>query len=133
MVPGSESASTDAADDAKREFFHSLMDELNPSPEQVKKIIEFTDVKQSDDGLACTNMTGMFDNLEAISNDTDAKLNRLDEMVSMKNFCLESEVKELHRILTGKQIAKFIIWVDKNPACMQLLEALWPHLVTETD
>ena len=26
------------------------------------------------------------------------------------------------------QIAKFIVWIDQNPACMHMLEMIWPHI-----
>ena len=96
----------------------SLMDELQPTPEQVADYVRMSDANEG----------GLFDGLKKISEDADRKLNRLEELVSNNNLGLESEMRELHKIFNPKQIAKFVIWVDKNPACMQLLEALWPHL-----
>lgn len=96
----------------------SLMDQLQPTPEQVDDHVRMSDANEG----------GLFDGLQKISEEADRKLNRLEELVSNNNLSLESEMRELHKIFNPKQIAKFVIWVDKNPACMQLLEALWPHL-----
>ena len=96
----------------------SLMNELQPTTEQIDDYVRMSDANEG----------GLFDGLQKISEEADRKLNRLEELVSNNNLSLESEMKELNKIFTPKQIAKFVIWVDKNPACMQLLEALWPHL-----
>lgn len=105
-------------------LFSSLMEELQPTEEQLQFLIEGVDGPSS----SSEGKSGLFDKLERVASETDQKLNRLEEIISSKNTSLEAEVRETNRILSGKQIAKFIIWVDKNPACMQLLEALWPHL-----
>jgi hypothetical protein len=38
----------------------------------------------------------------------------------------------IQSVLSPRQIAKFILWIDKNPAVMQMLEALWPHVTPTT-
>lgn len=101
-----------------KSLHQSLMEELQPTPEQVEDHVRMSDANEG----------GLFDGLQKIAEEADRKLNRLEELVSNNNLGLESEMRELHKIFTPKQIAKFVIWVDKNPACMQLLEALWPHL-----
>jgi hypothetical protein len=57
-------------------------------------------------------------------------LDRLVEIICNKNNSLDSEMANIQSILSARQIAKFILWIDQNPACMQLLEALWPHLAS---
>ena len=37
-------------------------------------------------------------------------------------------MNNIQSILSARQIAKFILWIDHNPVCMQMLEALWPHI-----
>lgn len=134
----------DEGDEKLRALFQSLVAELKPSRDQIKKLIHLTDEVtsieasenaseaplSSSSSSSTSAAAGLFVKLETISNDTDAKLNRLEELVSNKNSSLQSEVKEIQEIMSAKQIAKFVIWVDKNPACMQLLEALWPHLTS---
>ena len=133
----------DEGDEKLRALFQSLVAELKPSRDQIKKLIQLTDevtsieasenaseAPLSSSSSSTSAAAGLFVKLETISNDTDAKLNRLEELVSNKNSSLQSEVKEIQEIMSAKQIAKFVIWVDKNPACMQLLEALWPHLTS---
>lgn len=101
--------------DLVKGLHHSLMKEMQPTPEQIEEY-----GKMSDGGL--------FDCLRRISVESDQKLNRLEELIVNNEVSLESEMRELLKIFNPKQIAKFIVWVDNNPACMQLLEALWPHL-----
>jgi hypothetical protein len=55
---------------------------------------------------------------------------RLEELVSDRNESLDQEMSEVQRILNPLQIAKFVLWIDENPVCMQMLEALWPHFAT---
>lgn len=52
-------------------------------------------------------------------------LQRLQELVNSKNETLDNEMKEVQSLLSARQVAKFILWIDQNPACMQLFEALW--------
>ena len=55
----------------------------------------------------------------------------LDKLVSLiynKNDSLDSEMNNIQTVLSARQIAKFILWIDQNPVCMQMLEALWPHI-----
>lgn len=37
-------------------------------------------------------------------------------------------MEEVSKILTATQVAKFILWIDQNPACIEMLETLWPHI-----
>ena len=92
-----------------------LMNELQPSPEQME-------------GYRLIKQEKLFECFVKTSEDAAKMLRRLEELISNDELSLEAEMRELHKILHPKQIAKFIVWVDKNPVCMQLLEALWPHL-----
>jgi hypothetical protein len=112
-------------------LFQSLLDELRPTSEQIQKLIELSDVGKASGSEGYE--VGLFDYLENISNDADTKLNHLEQLVMNNTACLETQMRELHGIFSVKQIAKFVIWVDKNPACMQLLEALWPHLTDNVE
>ena len=101
--------------DLVKSLHTSLMNELQPSPEQVE-------------GYRQIKREKLFECLKKTSEEAVEKLNRLEELISNDELSLESEMRELHKIFHPKQIAKFIVWVDNNPVCMQLLEALWPHL-----
>lgn len=65
--------------------------------------------------------------------DSEAMLQRLDELLSEKNKALDHEMSEIQHILSASQIAKFLVWINDNPAVMQMLEALWPHVTAEID
>jgi hypothetical protein len=31
-------------------------------------------------------------------------------------------------VISTSQVARFILWIEKNPATMQMLEMIWPHI-----
>jgi hypothetical protein len=47
-------------------------------------------------------------------------IDRLAELVSNKNESLDQEMAEVQRILSPTQIAKFLLWIDKNPVVLQV-------------
>jgi len=49
----------------------------------------------------------------------------LQRKMERKNQALGEEMKELQKILTPSQLAKFILWVHNNPASMAMLDKLW--------
>lgn len=49
----------------------------------------------------------------------------LKDKMEKKNSALSEEMRELRKILTPVQLAKFIIWVNENTTSMALLEKLW--------
>mmetsp|Transcript_10742 Transcript_10742/g.18971 ORF Transcript_10742/g.18971 Transcript_10742/m.18971 type:complete len:271 (-) Transcript_10742:47-859(-) len=49
----------------------------------------------------------------------------LKRRMERKNQALGEEMKELQKILTPAQLAKFILWVNNNPASMAMLDKLW--------
>ncbi len=55
-------------------------------------------------------------------------LTDLRESVTSKNESLDTDMEELQRILTPKQTLRFILWVDNNPACMNMLNKLWANM-----
>lgn len=101
--------------DLVKSLHSSLMNEIQPSPDQFN-------------GYRLINQEKLYECLQKTSVEAEKKLSRLEELISNDELSLETEMRELHKIFHPKQIAKFIVWVDKNPLCMQLLEALWPHL-----
>jgi hypothetical protein len=90
---------------------------IQPSAEQRKLMIAFgqtqgdvlTEVR--DASIAC-----------------DTLLDRLKEIICHKNLSMDNEISSIQTIMSSRQTAKFILWIDQNPACMQMLEQLWPHL-----
>ena len=66
--------------------------------------------------------------IHSVTENCDQKLDRIVEIICNKNDCLDNEMNSIQSILSPRQIAKFIIWIDQNPVCMQMLEALWPHM-----
>jgi len=53
---------------------------------------------------------------------------QLVDLIYNKNDSLDNEMNNIQTILSARQIAKFILWIDNNPICMQMLESLWPHI-----
>lgn len=100
------------------DLYSGLLASLQLSSEQVRKV----------DDLANSEI---LPELNSASERSDAMLGRLSELVSEKNDSLDSEMNELGKILSARQIAKFILWIDQNPVCMQMLEALWPHMTSK--
>jgi len=38
---------------------------------------------------------------------------------------LETEFNSVRAILTPTQVAKFVVWISRNGACMHMLNELW--------
>jgi hypothetical protein len=49
----------------------------------------------------------------------------LKRRMERKNQALGEEMKELQKILSPVQLAKFILWVNSNPASVAMLDKLW--------
>ena len=45
-----------------------------------------------------------------------------------KNETLESEMNTFTHLLTPTQVAKFIVWIKNNSACMTMLNQLWDKM-----
>mmetsp|Transcript_35469 Transcript_35469/g.56738 ORF Transcript_35469/g.56738 Transcript_35469/m.56738 type:complete len:267 (-) Transcript_35469:2207-3007(-) len=59
---------------------------------------------------------------------TTRECDDLKRRMERKNQALGEEMKELQKILTPVQLAKFILWVNNNPASMAMLDKLWSPL-----
>eukprot|EP01038_Epipyxis_sp_PR26KG_P014704 gene14704-19762_t len=102
------------------ELWFSLLDTLKPTPEQQRQLISFTSPTDP--------LHDPFKEVKLVTDNCNKMLDRLVDIICNKNDSLDNEMANLQTILSARQIAKFILWIDQNPACMQMLEALWPHL-----
>jgi hypothetical protein len=90
------------------ELWLSLIDELKISMEQLQQFAS----------LLCSDKR--FAELNSTSQSSDKMIDRLAELVSNKNESLDQEMAEVQRILSPTQIAKFLLWIDKNPVVLQV-------------
>jgi hypothetical protein len=97
----------------------SIMQEIKPTPEQNRLMVSYT---TDNDGV------DPFEAINDVTKTCNGMLDRLVEIICNKNNSLDTEMSNIQAILSARQIAKFILWIDQNPACMQMLEALWPHI-----
>jgi hypothetical protein len=106
------------------DLWRNLLQEVQPDAEQRKLMISYTTADES----------GMdpFDEIQQATEECNQILDRIVEIVYNKNNSFDVEMNNIQSILSPRQIAKFILWIDRNPACMQMLEALWPHLTHST-
>jgi hypothetical protein len=100
------------------ELFAGLLETLKATKEQRQQLLSLTTTYSSN----CTQE----------SDSSDKMLDRLKELFSEKNDALDMEIRNLNSILSSTQVAKFLLWVKANPACMQMLDALWPHMTSST-
>lgn len=102
------------------DIWRSLMDTLKLSPAQKKQMVSFsTPTQDKNDPFIDVNQSTQLCN---------TTLERIVAIICNKNESLDNEMSNMQTILSARQIAKFIIWIDQNPACMQMLECLWPHI-----
>lgn len=97
-----------------------LLNEIKPTPAQKKLMVSYTNPSPTG--------SDPFADINSVSQTCNGMLDRLVDIICNKNNSLDSEMNNIQTILSARQIAKFILWIDQNPACMQMLEALWPHL-----
>ncbi len=102
------------------DLWFSLLDEIKPSIKQKKQMISFS--------TPSNDRTDPFDDINRSSAVCDTMLDRIMEIIGTKNDSLDTEMNNLQTILSARQTAKFILWIDQNPAYMQFLELLWPHI-----
>lgn len=99
--------------DGGKTMWHFLCNELQVTDEQQRKIKQYrTKVRELSSGLRNT-------------------MNLLQELrarAQVKNVALDQAMHDLQSILSPRQSAKFILWVDSNPVCMQMLNSLWSVL-----
>lgn len=109
--------------DANNELYNlwlSLLKEVKPSASQKKLMVSYT--------TPSVTGTDPFQDINTVTKNCSGMLDRLVDIIGDKNNSLDNEMSNIQTILSARQIAKFILWIDQNPACMQMLEALWPHI-----
>jgi hypothetical protein len=106
-------------------LWHDLIKELNPDQPQRELMVNFS-AKNKD------NDRDPFHVIHENTENCNRILDRIVEIICNKNDSLDSEMANIQSILSPRQIAKFILWIDRNPACMQMLEALWPHITVSS-
>lgn len=125
-------------------LWYSLLETLKPSKEQISTLVKLAKTPISHTSQSSASSLQNQDTItpseeelhlsvETVSHTSEKMLDCLDELFSSKNDSLDHEMAEIQGILSATQIAKFILWIDQNHACMQLLEALWPHLTEDQD
>jgi len=98
----------------------SLLAEVKPTAAQRKIMVSYTTpTEEGGDPFA---------DIKSVTTTCNSMLDRLVDIICNKNESLDTEMANIQTILSATQIAKFILWIDQNPACMQMLEALWPHI-----
>lgn len=102
------------------DMWQNLLSEVHPDPVQQKLIISHTSPDE--------NGVDPFELIDKVTQDCNIILDRIVEIIYNKINAFDSEMNSIESFLSPRQIAKFILWVDQNPACIQMLEALWPHL-----
>jgi len=93
-----------------RNIWQLIMQEINASEEQREKI----KAHRNDARLMAKDLRF-----------TLRECDDLKRRMERKNQALGEEMKELQKILTPMQLAKFILWVNNNPASMAMLDKLW--------
>lgn len=102
------------------DLWYGLMKAVKPSATQRKTMVSFsTPSKENADPFRDVNRT---------TAECNEMLDKIVSIICNKNESLDSEMAQIQSILSPRQTAKFILWIDQNPACMQMLEALWPHV-----
>jgi hypothetical protein len=104
------------------ELWQDLLRDVQPDAMQRQLMISYTTAK--DGGI------DPFEEIERVSTSCNQILDRIVDIIYTKNAAFDSEMADVQSVLSPTQIAKFILWIDRNPACMQMLEALWPHLTS---
>ena len=102
-------------------LWYSLLDEIKPTVEQKMQMIAFSAPNSEEH-------SDPFGDIDRSSVICETMLDRIMDIIGTKNDSLDIEMNNLQTILSARQIAKFILWFDQNPACMQMLEMLWPHI-----
>lgn len=60
-------------------------------------------------------------------------LNELQKRLEQDALDLDQAFMQVAQILNPSQLAKFVIWVTNNPACMHMLNALWTKTMDPAD
>lgn len=107
-----------------KQLFSSLMEETCPALDQRRTMWSFTA-----DGV------GPFPKLQALSQECTNILDRLEELIGSKNESLDTEMTMMQQMLDARQVAKFVVWIHRDPAgkaFVQMLDSIWPHLTSRS-
>jgi hypothetical protein len=105
-------------------LWYSLLEEIRPDKGQRTLMISYTTPSEKEEDP--------FTKIRRVTDTCNQTLDKIVEFICNKNDNLDQEMTNIQSVLSPRQIAKFILWIDKNPAVMQMLEALWPHVTSST-
>lgn len=125
ITTGAQSSNPAPMEDAElMALWHSLLEEIKPDRDQRRLMISYTTPSENEEDP--------FTKIRRVTDTCNQTLDRIVEFICNKNQNLDQEMDNIQSVLSPRQIAKFILWIDKNPAVMQMLEALWPHVTPTT-
>ena len=104
---------TSAATGADAEIIQllaSLLAVIQPTREQRKQLV---------------SLTSIYSGAPQTVDFSDEIIQRLGILVADKNELLDSEMSNISSILSPTQVAKFLVWVEKNALTIQVLESLF--------
>lgn len=106
--------------DEQSELWRSLLEEVKPDAEQRKIMVSYTAPKDTalDPFLA----------INKITDTCNSMLNRIVDIICNKNNSLDQEMANIQNILSARQVAKFILWIDANPPIIQMLDQCWAQM-----
>jgi hypothetical protein len=112
--------SDDPSDQELMTLWMSILEQIYPTREQRILMISYTCPSEGEEDP--------FQRIKTVTDTCNNTLDRIVEIICNKNDNLDLEMSNIQNILSPRQVAKFVLWIDRNPACMQMLEALWPHI-----
>lgn len=68
------------------------------------------------------------DNVRKIAEEMRGLMSSVEDVrngIENKNKAVEKTISTLQSTITPRQVAKFILWVNNNPNCVQVLNAIW--------
>lgn len=96
--------------ESRKSTWSVILDEIKASSDQIKRFDDYkNDTRKMAKDLRFTLR----------------EFEDLRRLLDRKNSAFRDELKNLQTILTPKQLAKFILWIHKNPANMSMLSSLW--------
>jgi hypothetical protein len=101
---------TNSSSKTNKQIFEFLVQYLEVTPTQADALKDSRKVAQELDSALAQSFS-MFSELEQ----------RLTQML----IDLETEFNSVRAILTPTQVAKFVVWISRNGACMHMLNELW--------
>jgi hypothetical protein len=104
---------TNSSSKTNKQIFEFLVQYLEVTPTQADALKDSRKVAQELDSALAQSFS-MFNELEQ----------RLTQML----IDLETEFNSVRAILTPTQVAKFVVWISRNGACMHMLNELWGRI-----